>query len=138
MQRARNTQTRRESQIESTAFVALLTADVVYILVFQVQVVLSMLERQGLTLDRWQGLQNVQAACVVYIAVFQAQTMQESQMLTTALKEKEEEQQKMLTWTMTLRGRQVAELQVMLQMAELQVMLQVAEQVVVLGLNCGL
>ena len=44
----------------------------------------------------------------------------------------------MLTWTMTLRGRQVAELQVMLQVAELQVMLQVAERVVVLGLNCGL
>ena len=63
---------------------------VVYIVVFQVQVVLSMLVRQGLNLDRRQGLLNVQAACVVHIAVFQVQTTQESQMLTMALKEKEE------------------------------------------------
>ena len=63
---------------------------VVYIVVFQVQVVLSMLERQGLTLDRRQGLQNARMVCVVYIAVFQVQTAQESQMLTMALKEKEE------------------------------------------------
>ena len=44
----------------------------------------------------------------------------------------------MRTWTLTPKGRRVAELQVMLQVAELQVMLQVAERVVVLGLNCGL
>ena len=118
-----------ESQIESTAFVALLTADVVYIVVFQVQVVLSMLARQGLNLDRRQELQNARMVCVVYIAVFQVQKMQESQMLTMALKEKEESQQKVRTWTLTPKGRQVA---------ELQAMLPVAERVVVLGLNCGL
>ena len=37
-----------------------------------VQLVLSVLERRGLTPDRRQGLQNALAVCVVYIAVFQA------------------------------------------------------------------
>ena len=72
-----------ESQIESKVFVARLTADVV-------QAVLRTLVRQGPTLDRRQGLQNVHAVCVVRIAVFQVQTVQASQMLTMALKEKEE------------------------------------------------
>ena len=39
------------------------------------QVALSMQERQGLTPDRRQGLQNALAVCVVYIAVFQVQTV---------------------------------------------------------------
>ena len=64
-----------------------------------------MLERRGPTLDRRQGLQNVHAACAVYTAVFQVQTMQESQMLTMALKE-EEAQHKVRTWTLTPKGRQ--------------------------------
>ena len=88
-----------ESHIESKVFVARLTADVA-------QAVLGMLVRQGPTLDRRQGLQNVQVVCVVHIAVFQVQTMQESQMLTMAVKEKEESQQKVRTWTLTPKGRQ--------------------------------
>ena len=71
--------------------------------------VLGMLVHQGLVRGRRLGLQNVQAACVVHIAVFQVQTMQESQMQTKASNEKEESQQKMRTWAMTLRGRQEEE-----------------------------
>ena len=73
--------------------------------------VLSMQVRQGLTLDRRQGLQNVQAG-------YQVQTMLESQMQTKALNEMKESQQKVRTWKLTQRERQVAELQVMLQVAE--------------------
>ena len=71
--------------------------------------VLGMLVHQSLVRGRRLGLQNVQAACVVHIAAFQAQTMQESRIQTKASKEKEESQQKMRTWTMTLRGRQEEE-----------------------------
>ena len=102
------------------------------------QVVLSTQERQGLTLDRWQGLLNARTVCVVYIAVFQVPTTQESQMLTMALKEKEEAQQKVRTWTLTPKRRQVVELQEQQQAASLSVSQVVAELEVASGLNCGL
>ena len=62
VQRARNTQTMLESQIESKVFVGHLTVDVA-------PMVSSMLGHQGLVQGSWLGLLNAQTVCAVDMVV---------------------------------------------------------------------